>query len=156
MIETEEQREVRLAKKREYNKKYYYNNLEKERARHREYCKNNPDVVKRNHEKWAKRRKEYRKEHQKEINEHTKARRKEMWYQYIHTKTERYINKYNARQNKCAICSNECKSEAHHLDYSKRNEVVFLCHSCHQKVHNWLECNVNPVDLLAYKNTNNE
>lgn len=34
----------------------------------------------------------------------------------------------------CADCGNS-KSEAHHPDYSKPLEVVWLCHPCHMRIH---------------------
>lgn len=39
------------------------------------------------------------------------------------------------RPNKCAVCGVLCKPQAHHPDYSKPLEVVWLCVSCHSDVH---------------------
>lgn len=35
----------------------------------------------------------------------------------------------------CAICGKECKLYAHHHDYTKPLEVIFVCQSCHKKIH---------------------
>ena len=37
-------------------------------------------------------------------------------------------------QRACAVCG-EAKTEAHHEDYSKPLEVVWLCSKCHREVH---------------------
>lgn len=39
------------------------------------------------------------------------------------------------RPDKCVTCFKECKPEAHHEDYMKPLEVVWLCRSCHGKEH---------------------
>lgn len=39
------------------------------------------------------------------------------------------------RKEKCAVCNFVCKTHAHHEDYLKPYDVIFLCASCHKKVH---------------------
>lgn len=39
------------------------------------------------------------------------------------------------RPDKCESCGKECKPQAHHYDYSKPLEVVWLCTACHANVH---------------------
>ena len=39
------------------------------------------------------------------------------------------------RPNKCILCQTECKPQAHHYDYSKPLDVMWLCIPCHAKVH---------------------
>lgn len=39
------------------------------------------------------------------------------------------------RPNRCSSCSVECRPEAHHEDYSKPLEVVWLCSGCHGRAH---------------------
>jgi hypothetical protein len=35
----------------------------------------------------------------------------------------------------CSKCGNPCKPQAHHSDYAKPLEVIWLCHACHLEVH---------------------
>lgn len=39
------------------------------------------------------------------------------------------------RYNACSCCLKKCKPEAHHKDYTKPLEVIWLCRSCHGKEH---------------------
>ena len=39
------------------------------------------------------------------------------------------------RPTKCKKCKKECKTQAHHKDYTKPSEVIWLCRSCHTKLH---------------------
>lgn len=34
----------------------------------------------------------------------------------------------------CSECGIRCNPEGHHKDYAKRDEVVWLCRSCHNKI----------------------
>ena len=44
------------------------------------------------------------------------------------------IKKGRLKKSCCIICANK-KSEAHHQDYNKPLEVIWLCKSCHKKLH---------------------
>jgi hypothetical protein len=35
----------------------------------------------------------------------------------------------------CTICKTECKLQAHHEDYSKPLDVIWVCVDCHAKIH---------------------
>lgn len=37
--------------------------------------------------------------------------------------------------NTCTICSQKCKLESHHEDYSKPLDIVWLCKECHTDAH---------------------
>jgi hypothetical protein len=39
------------------------------------------------------------------------------------------------RPDTCQFCGEPCGPRAHHLDYNKPDEVIFLCDSCHKKCH---------------------
>lgn len=39
------------------------------------------------------------------------------------------------RPNFCSKCFKECKPQAHHKDYSKPYEVIWICQRCHFKLH---------------------
>ena len=64
------------------------------------------------------------------------------WYE-DHREEHRARNKINyvCRKNgiqstTCELCGRtECKTDKHHLDYSDFYDVVFLCRSCHMKIH---------------------
>jgi hypothetical protein len=40
-----------------------------------------------------------------------------------------------ARPDACSKCGKKCKPHAHHTDYSKMLEVVWLCPLCHKQFH---------------------
>ena len=35
----------------------------------------------------------------------------------------------------CSVCDKECRTVAHHEDYSQPLEVMFVCRSCHKIIH---------------------
>ena len=39
------------------------------------------------------------------------------------------------RPDKCTRCHKEGKVEAHHIDYSKQLEVIWVCRACHAFIH---------------------
>jgi len=39
------------------------------------------------------------------------------------------------RPKTCSVCSKKCKPQAHHCDYSKPLEVIFMCTTCHALWH---------------------
>jgi len=41
---------------------------------------------------------------------------------------------YLVKPTRCENCSKESKVEAHHNDYKKKLEVIWLCKDCHEKV----------------------
>jgi len=106
----------------------------------------------------------YRDKHREQINEYKRKRyqknkikinllNKAKWYSSIHVRTAKKIKELWIRPNVCSICWLEWhKIVAHHPDYTKRNEVVFLCCMCHELIHEWrLECNIKPIDILTFK-----
>ena len=42
---------------------------------------------------------------------------------------------YLKKPDKCSICGVSVKVEAHHEDYNKPLEVIWLCKSCHENIH---------------------
>ncbi len=51
-----------------------------------------------------------------------------------HRMVEYALAKGNLVRRSCEHCSSQ-KSEAHHPDYSKPLDVIWLCRTCHGKVH---------------------
>jgi len=47
----------------------------------------------------------------------------------------------------CSHCKSTWQVEAHHPDYNKPNEVIWLCKSCHSKLHNRQDIN---GELVVY------
>jgi hypothetical protein len=99
-----------------FSRKRYYNNLERERQRCVDWRKNNSEKLKRS-EKYS-----YEKYPEK-------IRARSMVSCAIK-------NGYLTRPDNCSGCdSNKGKIEAHHPDYSKPLEVVWLCRKCHMSEH---------------------
>ena len=66
----------------------------------------------------------------------TKKRRKEVGYQKAHSQLERNVkNGKIIKPKTCQCCGKETKLEAHHMDYSRELDVIWLCAKCHSKVH---------------------
>ena len=75
-------------------------------------------------------------------------RRKVKWYWTIHSRTDYKIKELWIRPKFCPICNNGGRIIAHHEDYEKRNEIVFCCQICHDKIHKWKIKEFEIVDLL--------
>lgn len=86
-----------------------------------------------NKHKEADRHRAYYHKHKKEILERNKK--------YAYQKYSRGILAYAVKQGKvikptvCSFCGNGGKIEAHHADYSKPMEVIWLCIKCHHALH---------------------
>ena len=81
--------------------------------------------------------KEKRKLRMKEVSKKTHAHNKLMGYSPTHQRVSRIIKKLWIRPKSCSICWFEWLVVAHHPDYSKWNEIVFCCNSCHRLIHSW-------------------
>lgn len=143
-------------------KEYYKNNKEKRKEYAKQYRANNKDYIKQhyieNRENYSKNRKtnehykeymkRYEQEHKDNILERKRNKRNAMWYWAIHLKTARAIKKLWIRPKVCPICWEETRVEAHHSNYEKRNEIIFACNKCHQRIHNgWIECPKDIIDI---------
>lgn len=66
----------------------------------------------------------------------TKRRRKETGYEKAHAKIERAImNGTLEKCNICQLCGSKNTLEAHHYDYSRPLDVIWLCSACHKQYH---------------------
>lgn len=147
-------------------KEYYVKNAERKRKISLEYYNSHKNEIKvyremtkdhirehwyewrKNNKQYKEYQKQYNKEHRVEINERKKRRRKETWYWAIHLRTNRAIKKLWIRPKICPICWEETRVEAHHPNYEKRNEIIFACNKCHQRIHNWwIECPKDIIDI---------
>lgn len=146
---------------------YYQKNKDKISETHKRYRENNKDKIaqyrlehreehseyyKKHSEKYKRQGREYRQKNKSKINEKIKKKKKETWQGAIHLKTDRKIKELWIRPDSCSICQKKDKVQAHHPDYNKWYEVIFLCPSCHQRVHNWwFECPKDKViNLLNF------
>jgi hypothetical protein len=80
------------------------------------------------------------KENYKKYRDKIRKRKKE-WYKknkyknIAHNEVRKALRKgLIKRKNKCERCDRET-AEAHHEDYSKPLEVIWLCHYCHKNIH---------------------
>ena len=116
-------------------------------------CKNAVTVAwsKRNLEKVKKSNKEdYKRHREKRLRKNKQWKKENPDFVLLLSKKgrERFPEKYKARTavsnalhlgklirpDHCSECNKRCKPEAHHEDYSKPLEVVWLCNECHNKV----------------------
>lgn len=126
-------------------------------AKDREYYKNNPEICLAKHQRWAKRnpksilknQRAYYHRNKERILEKLRESRKGNGYQ--HTKAYRKRNRekiechnfvrlavkfgHLKRPDFCEKCKNNCKPHAHHNDYTKPLDVVWLCRKCHAEEH---------------------
>lgn len=126
-------------------------------AKGREYYKKRPEICLAKHERWAKRnpdkilinQRAYYHRNKEKILEKLKESRKKNGY--ANTKAYRKRNKekiachnyvamaikfgHLIRPETCDRCKNNCTPQAHHNDYTKPLEVVWLCRKCHGEEH---------------------
>jgi len=99
--------------------RYYLENAERLRSQKREYSRR-PEVVARQTERFR----EYRKD------EDFLMREKARGILNKRIQSGKIIN-----PNKCSECGEEGYSEAHHEDYSRPLDVIWLCKLCHEEIH---------------------
>ena len=91
--------------------------------------------------------KKYRAEHLEEIRAYQKWAYSNV-YLKKHRITRKLINELWIRPDKCSLCWNVWKTYAHHPDYKKRYEIVFVCQSCHMLIHSWAKECPTPINLM--------
>lgn len=118
---------------REKHKEYHLANKETIHAKHKEYYAQNKEAILERQKKWDR----------KHIAAHRKAQRR---YQAIHKveiskkygQASDYVRKAikqgSLRKKFCEICG-EQKVEAHHCDYNKPLDVMWLCKKHHAEWH---------------------
>lgn len=116
---TEEQKE----KRRVYNKKYRSEHKKEIREYQRKYHSYH-DYWPVNHEK--------RKETARKSS--AKYKKDNIEKRAAHNKVANAIKYVKINRNPCSVCGNP-KSEAHHSDYSKPLDVVWLCRKHHKELH---------------------
>lgn len=108
--------------------KYRLNNIEKIR----EYDRNRP-----NRQERLLKNKEYRNLHKTDYNKcKNKWAKNNRIKTNAHTKLRRAILRGDIIKPKtCAICGSDTILQAHHYDYNKPLDVIFLCDKCHKNEH---------------------
>ena len=104
-------------KTREYHRKYYLANKKRLRENSKKYKIANKEKVGKYHREYAKKWKV--------------AHRKENLAQH---KLRHAVKSGKIKKQPCEFCENK-KSMAHHFDYDKPLSVIWVCQSCHQKIH---------------------
>jgi len=94
--------------------KWYRNNAKKHLEDGRKWKKNNPEIVR-----------EIARRARKKHPERMRAYDAVKWA----VKTRKLI-----RPEKCSKCNRESKVEAHHEDYHKKLDVIWLCRQCHEDI----------------------
>lgn len=117
----------KLLKRSEYGK----NNREKINARLREKARENPEKIK-------EKAKKYRESHKMEMRQYADKWREKNWKKVLaQSVVQDHVNRGNlTRPEKCPICKSEdYRIEAHHYDYDKPLEIMWLCQKCHLSLH---------------------
>ncbi len=118
------------------------------RAYHRQFQVKPAQVARRkvyrseHNEMFNERNSTYRRRHRKECNERLAKRRKQVpGMVKAHNAVTRAVAKGSLTKEPCTVCRNP-KAQAHHEDYSKPLEVIWLC-ALHHKLHH-LRKDTNP------------
>lgn len=122
-------------------KEYYHKNYEKIKESHKKYQPRkvvvNRILVEKNREKYNKQNSDFYYNHREKLIQYAREHRK----LYPEKEKAHNITKNAIRSGRiikpesCAICHKVCKVQAHHEDYSKPLEIIWLCRSCHGLVH---------------------
>lgn len=115
---------------RERTRQYRIDNPEKERECHLAYVRANPEKVKESELK-------YRKNNPEKVNEYQRKYRKNNPIKRKAQKAVSYaIQKGRLfRPENCSVCHNHSNIDAHHSDYAKPLDVIWMCGRCHKAWH---------------------
>jgi hypothetical protein len=119
-------------KKKSYDPEKYKTDeyREKNRIKSQEFRWSNPEKASQISKNWAQQNRQKRREYQE------KWRRANLKQKAANAYIQRYIKKgIVIRSTKCTTCQAQGKTEAHHDDYNKPLEVLWLCRRCHMKLH---------------------
>jgi len=125
-----------LTRKQEYRREYYKKNKEIEAKKKKEWVIKNKEKVKLTWHKWYKKNKNGLQ--MKRQTNKIKEIRNEQQKGYVKRNPEKIkahsLSRKIKLQEKCQDCGKKA-TEKHHEDYSKPEEVVFLCKECHTRRH---------------------
>ena len=118
----------------EYQKDWKERNIEKVRADGRrnkaaQREREGEEATKQKWNDWYEKNKEHRRAYQRARQDKRKS--------YAHNALQYALRKERIiRPEHCSSCDKECKPDAHHPDYDKPLEVIWLCRSCHRLLQN--------------------
>lgn len=124
--ELREQSKKNCIKYNEYYKRYRLKHAEKNKKYQKEYKLKNPEKIRELNRK-------YRKAHETELKKYKRTRNETVWNDATY-KLNYAKRKGRVVQLPCEVCGAE-KSQAHHCDYNKPLEVVWLCQKHHSEWH---------------------
>ena len=117
-------------KKKEYAKEYYLLHREEYLQKMREYYQSHKKEFREKAQK-------YNKSHRKEINAYYKKRILNDWNSQLRLRANSTVNNAikqgKMKRGVCEICGK--KAEAHHCDYSKPLDIMWLCREHHLEWH---------------------
>ena len=119
---------------KKYQRDYYNKNKERKKKQAIDNYYDNHEKRKKQKRDWAERNKEklseYRKRYAPLYRKRKQSEQKARW-----TLGNAIRNGKIKRPNKCSICGKNGLIHAHHDNYNKPLEVVWVCHQCHFKKH---------------------
>lgn len=124
----------------EYYKNYRDEHREENKSYQKEYKKLNPEIIKSANTN-------YRAAHLEQLNKYKKQKNSTVWGNAVN-KLHYAVKKGLVIRKPCEICGCE-KSQAHHCDYNKPLDVMWLCSKHHAE---WHEHNT-PIYKRSYNDT---
>jgi len=137
-IRNKQYREDHLDIYKEYEKRRYARDGEKRRAKNKEWRDVNLESVQASNKEWKEAHPNYGKEYyanNKEKYAEWEKRRRQKRHYLANAAVYRSIQRGEIVRKPCESCGTSKRVEAHHEDYNKPLEVIWLCLSCHKKLH---------------------
>lgn len=130
-----------------YQREYRLSHLEEYKERERQYRQDNPEKLRERNRKYRDTHREKARVWIQRANKKWRAAHTQYFTKYVADWLKRNPGKREAntavyravkagkliRPAACQDCGISCKPHAHHEDYSKKLEVVWLCCPCHKK-----------------------
>ena len=113
--------------KKEYNKQWWKNNPEKVREYKRRYREKYPEKHKEERKRWYNKHKDTFLAYKKKYNSLNPEKHR------AHSLVAYHLKVGNIQKQLCDICGND--AEAHHEDYKKPLEIIWLCRKHHKRFH---------------------
>jgi len=124
-----EYRQAHIEEFRQRDRENYERNASRIREQKREYYQEHPETAKetrdRSYDKNIEKRQAYARHYSVK---HPEKR-------YAHSLVRRMIKAGTITRKPCFVCGSENRIEAHHEDYNKPLEIIWLCHKHHMEIH---------------------